>query len=128
MNRLLTPGLALLAGVAIGAVAVSGLHAQGTSPGAYFIVDISAVTNPDLFKTLLPKAGPAMAPFGGKYVMRTENITGLHGPPPKRFVVIAFENMDKAKAFYASAAQQEVNAIVDKSADTRRFLVDGLVQ
>ena len=128
MKRSITIGLAMLAGGAIGAVAVNGLHAQGKAPGAYAVVDISAITNPELFKTLLPKAGPANDAFGGKYVIRTENIVGAVGTPPKRFVVIAFDSMDKAKAWSASAAQQEVDAIAAKSLNSRRFLVDGMVQ
>jgi hypothetical protein len=40
---------------------------------------------------------------------------GAIGTPPKRFVVIAFDSMDKAKAWSASAAQQEVDAISAKS-------------
>ena len=128
MKRSITIGLAMLAGGAIGAVAVNGLHAQGKAPGAYAVVDISAITNPDLFKTLLPKAGSANDAFGGKYVIRTENIVGVIGTPPKRFVVIAFDSMDKAKAWSASAAQQEVDAIAAKSLNSRRFLVDGMVQ
>jgi hypothetical protein len=75
MNRAIPLGPAMLAGGAIGATAVNGLHAQGSAPAAYAIVDISAVTNPDVFKTLLPKAGPAMAAFGGKYIIRTDKIT-----------------------------------------------------
>ena len=128
MYRPIALGLAMLAGGAIGAVAVNGLHAQGKAPGAYAVVDISAITNPDLFKTLLPKAGPANDAFGGKYVIRTENIVGVIGTPPKRFVVIAFDSMDKAKAWSASAAQQEVDAIAAKSLNSRRLLVDGMVQ
>ena len=128
MKRSITIGLAMLAGGAIGAVAVNGLHAQGKAPGAYAVVDISAITNPDLFKTLLHKAGSTNDAFGGKYVIRTENIVGVIGTPPKRFVVIAFDSMDKAKAWSASAAQQEVDAIAAKSLNSRRFLVDGMVQ
>ncbi len=127
MNRSIALGLAMLAGGAIGALAVNGLHAQGKAPGAYAVVDISAITNADLYKTLLPKAGPAMAAFpDAKFVVRTENIVGLDGTPPKRFVVIAFDSMDKAKAWNASAAQQEVDAIRMKSSNSRSFIVEGM--
>src|ERR1700730_3383264 len=111
MNRYLTVGLAMFAGAVFGAVAVSGLNAQNKAPGAYAVVDLSEISNPDLFKTLLPKAEPAMNAFGGKYVIRTENIVGLDGTPPKRFVVIAFDSIDKAKAWDASPAQQEITDI-----------------
>jgi uncharacterized protein (DUF1330 family) len=86
------------------------------------------VTVPDVFKTLLPKAGPAATAFGGKFIMRTENIVATDGTPPKRFVVIGFDNIDKAKAWEASPAQKEVTDIRLKSTKSRQFIVDGKVQ
>jgi uncharacterized protein (DUF1330 family) len=127
MSRLLTPGLAMLAGVAIGATAIGGLHAQG-KPGAYAIVDIAEVTDQATFNTLLPKAGPAMKDSGGQFIIRTENITPSSGTPPKRFVVIAFDSMDKLKAWAASPLQKEVDAIREKSTKSREFFVEGFAQ
>jgi uncharacterized protein (DUF1330 family) len=119
-----TVALAMLAGVAVGAAAVNGLHAQA-KPGAYAIVDLSEITNPDLFKTLLPKAGPAVTAFGGQFVARTEKITALDGAAPNRFVVIGFDSVEKAKAWNDSPAQKEVNDIRLKSTKSRSFIVDG---
>jgi uncharacterized protein (DUF1330 family) len=128
MNRAIPLGLAMLTGGAIGATAVNELHAQGTAPAAYAVIDISAVTNPDVFKTLLPKAGPAMAAFGGKYIVRTDKITNLDGTPPARFVVIGFDSVAKAQAFNDSAAQKEVNDIRAQSTKSRSFIVEGMAQ
>jgi len=125
MNRFITLGLTLLAGVAIGAAAINGLNAQNKAPGAYAVVDLSEISNPDLFKTLLPKAEPAATAFGGKFIVRTENIVGLDGTPPKRFVVISFDSMDKAKAWDASPAQKEITNIRERSTKSRQFIVDG---
>ena len=115
--------LSLLAGAAIGALSVGGLYAQTKSPGAYVIVDISQVTNPDGFKQLFPKAPPAVAAFDGHFLTRTEKITALDGTPPMRFVIIGFESVDKAKAWDASAAQKEVNDIRMKNTNSRSFIV-----
>jgi uncharacterized protein (DUF1330 family) len=128
MKRSVTLGLTLLAGVATGAAAVNELNAQNKAPGAYVVVDLSEINNPELFKTLLPKAEPASAAFGGKFVIRTENIVGLDGTPPKRFVVIAFDSVDKAKAWDASAAQKEITDIRQRSTKSRQFIVDGTIQ
>ena len=57
MNRTIALGLAMLAGGAIGVTAVNGLHAQHTAPGAYAVLDLSAIDSPDVFKTLPPKTG-----------------------------------------------------------------------
>jgi uncharacterized protein (DUF1330 family) len=119
--------LALLAGAALGAVSVGGLYAQGKTPGAYVVIDISEIKDPNLFKTLIPKAGPSMAPFGAYNVIRTEKIEALEGTPPKRFVVIAFDSAAKAKEWDASALTKEVTAIRQKSTTSRAFIVDGSV-
>ena len=127
MNRNITLGLTLIAGIGIGAAAVNGLSAQGKPPGAYAVVDISEMTDANLFRQqLLPKVTPAsLAAFGGQYIVRTENVTSLDGTPPQRFVVIAFDSMDKAKAWSAAPSQKEVDAIRMKATKSRQFLVEG---
>ena len=127
MKTRYTVALAMLAGAAIGGSVIQGLHAQATPP-TYFVADISAVTDPEAVKAIGPKSGPAMAPFGGKYIVRTENITPLTGTAPKRFVVIGFDSMDKANAWYKSAAQQEVENIRKQSTTSREFIVEGMTQ
>jgi uncharacterized protein (DUF1330 family) len=97
-------------------------------PRRFAIVDISEITDPATFKTLLPIAGKANDQFGGKFIARTENVVALDGMAPKRFVVIAFESMDKAKAWDKSPLQNEVNAIRKKSTKSRTYLVDGELQ
>jgi uncharacterized protein (DUF1330 family) len=128
MTRHLTLVLAMLGAAALGAAAVNRLHAQGGAPGAYAIIDINSINDPDLFKTLLPKTAAANAAFGGKNVAVTENIVGLEGTPPKRFIIVAFDSMDKAKAWYDSPAQMEIGAIRKKSTSARVFIIDGKLQ
>jgi uncharacterized protein (DUF1330 family) len=127
MNTRYKIALAMLASAGLGAAAVQGLHAQATPP-TYAVVDISSITDPEGFKTLGPKAGPANAAFGGKFIIRTENITESDGTAPKRFVVIAFDSLEKAKAWTASAAQKEVDAIRMKTTKSRVFYVEGMPQ
>ena len=118
--------IALVAGVAIGGAVIQGLHAQATPP-AYVVVDISDITDPQGFKAIPPKSGPeTLAPFGGRYLIRTEKITALDGVAPKRFVVIAFDSVEKAKAWKASPRAQEVDVIRDKTTKSSQFLVGGM--
>jgi uncharacterized protein (DUF1330 family) len=125
MNRTFTLGLVLLAGIAIGGTAVSSLSAQSKGPGAYAIIDIAQIIDRDSFvKDLLRKAAPAILSGGGKFVTRTEKISALEGTPPQRFVIIAFDNTDKAKAWNASPAWREVDAMRTKFTKSRTFVVD----
>jgi uncharacterized protein (DUF1330 family) len=121
-------GLGMMLGVVVGAVTVGGLNAQNAVPGAYAIIDISEIGDPALFKTLLPKAESSLAAAGGKLIARTESIVGLDGAPPKRFIVLGFDSMDKAKAWAASSAQKEVDDVRKKSSKSREFIVDGKIE
>jgi uncharacterized protein (DUF1330 family) len=118
--------IALVAGVAVGGSIIQGLHAQA-APAVYVVVDIGEITDPEGFKAIPPKSGPeTLVPFGGKYVIRTKKITALDGPAPKRFVVIAFDSVEKAKAWKVSESSKEVDLIRDKTTRSSQFLVEGM--
>jgi uncharacterized protein (DUF1330 family) len=118
--------IALTAGVVIGGAVIQGLHAQAAPP-TYVVVDISDITDPEGFKAIPAKASPeTMATFGGKYVIRTETITAVDGTPPKRFVVIAFDSLEKANAWRASANTKEIDAIRAKTTKSREFILGGM--
>jgi uncharacterized protein (DUF1330 family) len=117
--------IALATAVALSAFGVKGLSAQSLPP-TYFIVDFSEITDPEGFKALATKATPEiLAGFGGKYMVRTQNITAVEGVAPKRLVIIAFDTPEHAKAW---AEQPDPRAIRVKTTKSRSFLVEGLGQ
>jgi uncharacterized protein (DUF1330 family) len=129
MARSIVIGLSMLAGAALGAAAVSELGAQGRPPGAFAVIDISDITDPEVFnRQLLPKETATLVPFGGQYIIRSDAITGIDGTAPKRLVVIAFNNPQAAKAWASSAAQKESDALRMKSTKSRVFIADGTIQ
>ena len=128
MNRSMALGMAMLAGGTIGATAINALHAQGKAPGAYAIVDISKINDPEVFKNVVAKAPGAMTGSGGRYIVRTNNITNIDGTNPARFVVIAFDSVAQAQAWDKSAAQQEVDDLRKKSTTSRAFIVEGMTE
>jgi uncharacterized protein (DUF1330 family) len=119
--------LTLLAGAALGAAAIQGLHAQAKPP-AIIVVDIENVTDPEGFKavTQRPTASTATVMQGGRYITRTDKITALDGTPPKRSIIIAFDDADKARAWYNSPDQKKINDIRSKTTKSRVFLVEGM--
>ncbi len=126
MKRCIALGLAMLVGAAFGIAAVSELSAQTKAPGAYAILDITQVTDPDLLKQISAKATPMVDAAGGRYLARTNHITALSGSPPDRMVIIAFDSVEQAKAWYASPAQAEINAMGDRAYKARWFVVEGV--
>ena len=118
----------MMGGLALGVVATKALHAQGKPP-AYIVIDIREMTDPEGFKTILtnPAASPAgIASLGGHYVIRTEDAVALEGIKPKRLIVIAFENTEKAQAWYNAPAVKEINAIRARTTKSNTFIVEGV--
>jgi uncharacterized protein (DUF1330 family) len=126
MNRHIATGLTLLTGVAIGATAIHGLHAQAKPP-TYVVVALRKINDAQTFKTaVVDKATAAMEAFGGRFVVRTDKITSLDGPPPQRFVLLQFDSPEKAQAWHDSAAQKEIDAARIKTTDSLSFVVEGM--
>ena len=123
MRSRLALTLAMLAGFALGAVAVQSVHAQRSGPGAYAIIDITEVTSPQGLNEALAKLPASVAAFGGKFVTRTENILGFDGVPPLRFFIIAFDTMEKAQSWNNSPAQAAVNQARMQATSSSSFAV-----
>jgi uncharacterized protein (DUF1330 family) len=117
--------VAMLVGVAVGATAINRLNAQGT-PGAYVVADISEISDPQAFKKVIDDAPAVISAAGGRFIIRTENITALDGTPPKRFSVIAFDNVEKARSWYNSPASKQLLDIQTRATKARFFIVQGM--
>jgi uncharacterized protein (DUF1330 family) len=128
MHQRIALGLTLLAGVAIGATAIQGLHAQAKPP-AYVVIPILKINDAAAFKAgVIDKAsatGAAMAANGGHFIIRSQKFTSLDGNPPERLVIIAFDSVEKAQAYENSAAVKDVTAARMKSTNSLSFIVEG---
>jgi len=120
---------ALIAGIAIGGGAIQGLHAQAKPP-AYVVIPILKINDAAAFKTdVIDKANATMGELkstGGEYIIRNTKFTSLDGTPPERLVLIKFDSVEKAQAFWSSPAQKEVNAGRMKTTNSLAFIVEGL--
>ena len=125
MNRRIATGLTLLTGVAIGATAIQGLHAQEKT-STFVVVAIRKINDADSYKSILPKYPAAVEAAGGHFVIRTDKITSLDGTPPERFILVRFDSPEKAQAFHNSAATKELDAIRAKTTDSLSFFVEGM--
>jgi uncharacterized protein (DUF1330 family) len=126
MKRFVTPALTLLAGIAIGAAVVQGLHAQARMPG-FYIAEINVKNQDAYMKEFVPAAAKSLEDAGGKFVVRGGNIVVTQGAPPAaRIVVLQFASIDRAQGWWNSQAQKEAQVIGDKYATFRSYIVEGL--
>jgi uncharacterized protein (DUF1330 family) len=120
--------LAVATGLGLGAIATRGLHAQAKPP-VYVVIDISEITDADGFRAFLkmdPYDVVEVKDADGRYLARTENLTALDGTAPKRFAIIAFKSVEKAKAYHDNI--KETTAIRVKTTKSRSFIVEGMTR
>jgi uncharacterized protein (DUF1330 family) len=120
--------VAMLAGVALGALAVQGLHAQAKPP--LYTVTEADVSNLDAYlKEYVPVAQAAFKTGGGRLLAAGQNITPIEGTPPKSRVAIAqWESIEQLNAYRKSAAFVDARKIGDKYAKYRTFAIEGMPQ
>ena len=117
--------LALLVGALIGVAGARAIHARDVKvlPG-YAVAEVD-VTDPATFQKYAEKAPGTISASGGHYIIRGGKSLSIEGEPPKRFVVIQFDSVEKAKAWEDSPAYEAIKPIRHSSAKSRVFIIEG---
>jgi uncharacterized protein (DUF1330 family) len=118
--------MVMLAGVAIGAIAVQGLHAQGAKLKAYSVGEIE-ILDASAQAAFLPTARKAIGEAHGRPLRtaagRVVQLEG--GPAPKGVGIVEWDSLDDAVAFYKSKAWADLAPERDKAIKlVRRYVVE----
>ena len=118
--------LAMGAGFALGAAVVQGLHAQARPP-AYYIAEITVNDQEAYIKEFAARGLKPIQEEGAKFLVRGGKPISIQGAPPApRVTVIQFDSMDKAQAWWNSPANKDIQAIGQRYATFRSYLVEGI--
>ncbi|MGM9681941.1 MAG: DUF1330 domain-containing protein [Eubacteriales bacterium] len=94
----------------------------------YFIVDtyISGDGRGE-YDEYIEKVKPIVEKYGGEYLVRSENVTGLSElRKPQRVIVIKFGTKESLERCFASSEYQEIMHKRINSVDSRAIIVPGL--
>jgi uncharacterized protein (DUF1330 family) len=118
--------MTLLAGIAIGAFALQGLHAQGAKQKAYSISEVE-ILDASAHAAYLPAARKAVEAAHGHPLRTTRGrVVQLDGAPaPKNVALVEWDSAEDAIAFYKSKAWTDLAPQRDKANKLiRRYLVE----
>ena len=118
--------LGVLLGIAVGFAFSASIHARQMKKAPGYVIAEVDVTDPGTFQKYAEKTPGTLAPFNGQYIIRGGKNNSIEGDPPKRFVVIQFESMEKAQAWEDSPAYSEIKPIRHSSAKSRVFIIEGV--
>jgi uncharacterized protein (DUF1330 family) len=132
MKTQATLSVVLLAGIAIGIAGAAVIHAQqaATAP-AYIIAEVEKdpgrKQDPSASRKYAEEAPKSLDAFGGKYLVRGAKAQTLEGEVSTgNIVVIGFDSLEKARAWYNSPAYEALKPIRQNSTKSRLLLVEGV--
>jgi uncharacterized protein (DUF1330 family) len=121
--------LAVLTGIAIGIAGAMSIHAQQAKPAPGYIiaeVEVKPGADPEALKQYRAKVPETMAPFNHQYIIRGGKTMSLEGEPPKTIIVIEFDSVEQAQAWYNSPAYNAIKPLRQNSAISRLFIAEGI--
>lgn len=87
-------------------------------------VDVHDPVKYDDYKKLVP---PSLEKFGGRFIARGGKTETLEGNwAPKRFVIVEFPSVERAKAWWASREYADAKALRQATASTQMIVAEGL--
>jgi uncharacterized protein (DUF1330 family) len=93
---------------------------------AYIVVEVE-VLDPQRYESYKAMVPPSFEPYGGRFLVRGGKVATLEGEwSPKRFVMVEFPSVDKAKAWWDSPEYAEAKALRQATAKTQMIVVDGV--
>ena len=118
--------LAVLIGVAIGVAGSVSIDARQMKAVPGYVIAQVDVKDPATFKKYGDQVPGTLAPFNGHYIIRGGNPQAVEGTAPQRFVVIAFDSVEKAHAWEDSPAYVAIKPIRHSSATSTVFIAEGV--
>ena len=92
---------------------------------AYIVVEVE-VHDPNRYEDYKRMVPPSLTPYGGRFIVRGGKVETLEGDwSPKRFVMVEFPSLEKAKAWWNSPEYREAKALRQATATSQMIAVEG---
>jgi uncharacterized protein (DUF1330 family) len=92
----------------------------------YWVVAYRSISDQTVLTEYGKLAGPAVAAFGGKAIVRTNDVTPVESGLKQRTTIIEFESFEKAVAAHDSPAYRHAATVLGSAAERDFRIVEGL--
>ena len=93
---------------------------------AYVVVQIE-VHDPEVFEAYKERVSPTVEAYGGRYAVRGGTVETLEGDwNPSRFVMLEFDSVVQAKAWWSSDEYRSPKELRHKAATSQMIVVEGI--
>ena len=106
-------------------IIVEGVSGSGINMAAYLIGDVE-ITDRDTYEKYRAGVPATIAAYGGKFLVRGAQAEVVEGAwTPNRLVVLGFESMARAKAWYHSPEYSDLKKIRQSASKGNLIFADG---
>jgi uncharacterized protein (DUF1330 family) len=132
VNDRIAAVLAVLVGISGGVCLADAMRAQQVKPPAAYILaevekDPTKPQDPVALQKYKDETPKSIAAFGGRYVVVGGKPQTLEGEAPKGYIIIiGFDSVEKARAWYDSPAYDAIKPIRQNSTKSRLLLLEGV--
>src|SRR5882757_6731409 len=92
----------------------------------YWVTSYRSISNPAALAAYAKLAGPAIAPFGGRYLARGAAAAAYEAGLKERIVISEFPSLEQAVAAYASPAYTQALEALGNGAERDIRIVEAL--
>ena len=92
----------------------------------YFLIDTYVGSEKDRssYDAYICRVKPVVEKYGGRYLLRSENITPLsEARTPQRVIIIHFPDQEHLERCFASAEYQDIKFLRESTVDARALIV-----
>jgi uncharacterized protein (DUF1330 family) len=95
-------------------------------PKAYWVTCYRSISDPEALAAYAKLAGPAIAPFGGRYLARGTAAAAYESGRKERIVISEFPSVAQAIAAHDGPAYQDALKALGNAAERDLRIVEGL--
>ena len=93
---------------------------------AYIVVEVE-VHDPERYEDYKAMVPPSLAAYDGRFLVRGGKVETLEGDwAPKRFVMVEFPSLERARAWWNSNEYADAKALRQATATTQMIVVEGV--
>ena len=119
-----TVALSMLAGIALGAVAIQSIHAQARA--TYYVAEVEVTDLEGYLKDYMPREEANIRAFGGRILAAGPRIATIEGDPPKSHaLLLVWDDIEKMQSWRNAPVSREIQAVGHKYAKFRAFTFEG---
>ncbi|MDD4294415.1 MAG: DUF1330 domain-containing protein [Candidatus Omnitrophica bacterium] len=89
----------------------------------FFIVEIGRIFDKDKYDYYIKNVGGIINSFGGRYIVRSNDVVSFTGDAPQRCIIVEFTSQDAADRCFSSAEYLKIKHFREESTDSRAFFV-----